>query len=189
MWCSYAVMLPWAVVQLLPHGAAACDWTRGWREEKGGERESGQLHGFHSLTTDGSVLSKLLFTFFLYKQFDYSSLKCYSIKEFSQLILTKRSTKFILYIGQHGKVNCSKLSIRRHFFGLANWDFSDWLLIFKALETTEHWFVGISSVPTVYGCTIDMEEGARRKTAWSYQETRGEGETSLLSLINLKHSG
>jgi hypothetical protein len=33
----------------LPHGAAACDWTEGWRIGKGGERESGQLHGFHSL--------------------------------------------------------------------------------------------------------------------------------------------
>ncbi len=50
-----AVMLPRAVVQLLPHGAAACDWTGGWREGKGGERELGQLHGFHSITTDGSV--------------------------------------------------------------------------------------------------------------------------------------
>ncbi len=28
----------------------------GMRAGKGGERESGQLYGFHSLTTDGSVL-------------------------------------------------------------------------------------------------------------------------------------
>jgi hypothetical protein len=34
------------------------------------------------------------------------------LKDFLQLILTKRSSKFILYIGQHGKKNCSKLSIR-----------------------------------------------------------------------------
>ena len=38
-----------------PHGAAACDWTGGGGKGRGGERESGQLHGFHSITTDGSV--------------------------------------------------------------------------------------------------------------------------------------
>ncbi len=54
----------------------------GWRVGKGGERESGQLHGFHSLTADGSVLKVLLFIVFLYKQFDYDSLKCDSIKSF-----------------------------------------------------------------------------------------------------------
>jgi hypothetical protein len=79
----------------------------GWRVGKGGERESGQLHGFHSLTTDGSVLNlrKLLFIIFLYKQYDYDSLKCNSIQGFFKFILTKKSTKFISYIGQHGKIN------------------------------------------------------------------------------------
>jgi hypothetical protein len=48
---------------------------RGVAGGKGGERESGQLHEFLSLTTDGSVLSELLFIVFLFKQLDYDSLK------------------------------------------------------------------------------------------------------------------
>ncbi len=49
---------------------------------KGGERESGQLHGFHSLTTDGSVLVYYFLIVFLHKPFDYDSLKFDSINEF-----------------------------------------------------------------------------------------------------------
>jgi hypothetical protein len=57
---------------------------------EGGERESGQLHGFHFLTTDGSVLNKTTF-YYLSLQNDYDSLKCDSIPGFFKFILTKKS--------------------------------------------------------------------------------------------------
>jgi len=53
-------------------------------------------------------------------------------------------------------------------------------------------FVGISSVPSVYGCTIDVEEGAREDSEDSLKLSGNEGggrETSSLSLVNLKRSG
>ncbi len=61
------------------------------------------------------------------------------------------------------------------------------------LEITVHYYVGISSVSTVYGCTCTLvtEEGAREDSEDSLKLSgNGKGgETSSLSLVNLKCSG
>jgi hypothetical protein len=62
-----------------------------------------------------------------------------------------------------------------------------------ALKITEHCFIGIISVPALYGCMLVMEEGVREDSEDSLklsgnEEGGGGRETSSLSLVNLKCS-
>jgi hypothetical protein len=65
----------------LPHGAAVCDWTGGGGKGRG--RKGVRTALWVPLHNQMAVFkSKLLFIVFLYKQFEYSSLKKDSVKEF-----------------------------------------------------------------------------------------------------------